>query len=164
MGAQCVCWRNFCYGGCAYQASYWTYCYSSYRHLEFPSLFLSFTLYSLLPPGTRLSCPCTRAIHSPLLHQECFPLSSGSSLSLYLTFRSSFSLQSLSKVYYSKGHCRLLVDSNKEEKRRPQKIKSWNLTAWVHIYLWPGSVLSFHQTQEQKTCQKNTMFICVIRT
>lgn len=53
---------------------------------------LSFTLYSLLPPSTSLSCPCTRAIHSPLLHQERFPLSSGSSLSLNLTFRSSFSL------------------------------------------------------------------------
>lgn len=53
---------------------------------------LSFTLYSLLPPGTSCSCPCTRAIHS-LLHQERFPLSLGSSLYLNLTFTSSFSLQ-----------------------------------------------------------------------
>lgn len=61
-------------------------------HLEFPSLFSAdcFTLYSLLLPSMGVSQDSAQgAIHSPLLHQECFPLSSSSSLSLNLTFRPS---------------------------------------------------------------------------
>lgn len=76
----------------------------------------------------RLSSLCTRAIHCPLLHQECFPLSSGSPLSLNLTFRLSSSLQGLvrfttaraSAALAEAGSCKQVALSATQGKYRPQ--------------------------------------------
>lgn len=89
--AQCMCWRDFCYCGCPRQTSYrghrvinlwWT--------SRIPSPFSAdcFTSCSFLP-----SVVVWQVVRSPLLHQECFPLSSSSSLSLNLTVRPSLSRQ-----------------------------------------------------------------------